>query len=50
MTVTRLLRELTGTDSPERPGQGIIIGHSPISNMLDSAIQVVPASALELLL
>ncbi len=46
-TVTRLLRELAGTESPERPGRGILIGRSPVSYVLDGAIKVVPASALE---
>jgi len=45
-TVARLLRDLAGTDSPERPGQGIIISRAPIPYALDNALRVVPASAL----
>lgn len=49
-TITRLLGELAGTDSPERPGRGILVGRPAVPYILDGAVQVVPVSELETLL
>jgi len=49
-TITRLIKELAGTDSPERPGRGILVGRPAVPYLLDGSVQVVPPSALGQLL